>query len=69
MALHTVKLIALTSFAKQFGMTDPSGIPAKSPIGRLAALAILVLVGLGLFYSFAPRTPVVARPADSEPAS
>ncbi len=50
-------------------MTDPSAAPTKSPTGRLAALVVLVIIGLALFFTLAPRTPSVAKPADSESGS
>jgi hypothetical protein len=50
-------------------MTDPSASKARSPVGRLAILTLVVLIGLGLFFLLARRTPVVVRPVESESPS
>ncbi len=39
---------------------------AKLPIGRILALALVIALGLGLYFSFAPTTPVVVQPAETE---
>ena len=69
MALHAVNLIDLTNFAKHFSMSDPAAPHPKSPVGRLIVLSVVILLGLALFFALARKTPVVARPADSEPVS
>ncbi len=34
----------------------------KRPIFRLALLALIVLIGLALFFKLAPKAPVVVHP-------
>jgi hypothetical protein len=50
-------------------MTDSAPPTPRSPLLKLAALTLLVVVGLTLFFLFARRTPVVVRPAESELSS
>ena len=47
-------------------MSDPSAPRARVPILRLTLLAIVILAGLGLFFTVGRRTPVVVAPAGSE---
>jgi len=56
--LHTVNLTASATFTKRFPM-------AKRPVGPILTLAVLIAIGLGLYFWLAPRTPVVAHPAES----
>lgn len=42
---------------------------AKRPIGPILALAVLIALGLGLYFWFSPGTPVVVQPAETETTS
>ena len=50
-------------------MADAPATTARLPIARLTLHALVILVGLGLFFAFASRTkPVVAPPeAEAQP--
>ncbi len=41
----------------------------KRPIGRILALAVLIALGFGLYFWFAPETPVIVQPAETETTS
>ncbi len=41
----------------------------KRPIGRILALAVLIALGLGLYFWFAPQTPVIVQPAEMDATS
>jgi hypothetical protein len=40
--------------------------PVSQPTISLVILALMLLLGLGLFFWLSPRTPVVATPIESE---
>ncbi|MEO8449037.1 MAG: hypothetical protein ABI647_04560 [Gemmatimonadota bacterium] len=44
-------------------MSDSSLVRTKLSTSQLVAFAIAVLLGLGLYFWLAPRTPVVVMPA------
>ncbi len=39
---------------------------AKPPRFRMLALAVVIAIGLALFFWFGPETPTIVRPADTE---
>jgi hypothetical protein len=43
-------------------MSDAPASQNRLPIGRLALLALLILIGLGLYLTLGRQTPVVAAP-------
>jgi hypothetical protein len=47
-------------------MPDAPGTTGRPPIGRLILLALVVLTGLALFFSFARRTPAIVSPVGTE---
>ncbi|HEV8356302.1 MAG TPA: hypothetical protein VGQ17_05975 [Gemmatimonadales bacterium] len=46
-------------------MPDASASHPRLPILRLVILALVILVGLGLFFTLGRRTPAVVTPAES----
>jgi hypothetical protein len=47
-------------------MSDASGTPTRPPLGRIALLGIVVLIGLGFFFALGRSTPAVGAPAGME---
>ena len=43
-------------------MSDPVSARPKMLVAQLIALGLVIVVGLGLFFWFAPKTPVVVTP-------
>jgi hypothetical protein len=47
-------------------MNDERRLLRGSEMGRWLVIAVLILLGIGLYFKFAPRTHPVAPPATSE---
>ena len=48
-------------------MPDAPASHTRLPIARLTLLGLLILIGLGLFFTLGRRTPVVAAPVITHP--